>query len=70
MCTEAHLSHAFETEFMCHIMCAAKKPNSALWLTIWLSFERRKIFLETFATLPARVQLLHVGDVLKLVLLA
>ena len=31
---------------MCDIMCAKKKAF-ALWLTIWLSFERRKIFLET-----------------------
>ena len=31
---------------MCDIMCAKKKAF-ALWLTLWLSFERRKIFLET-----------------------
>ena len=28
-------------------MCGKKKPNFAWWLTIWLSFERREIFLET-----------------------
>ena len=28
-------------------MCAKKKANFALWLTVWLSFERRQIFLET-----------------------
>ena len=28
-------------------MCAKKKANLDFWLTIWLSFERRKIFLET-----------------------
>ena len=28
-------------------MCAKKKANFDFWLTIWLSFERRKIFLET-----------------------
>ena len=32
---------------MCDIMCAKKKPNFALWMRVWLSFERRKIFLET-----------------------
>ena len=57
-------------------MCAKKKPSFALWLTIWLSFKRRKIFLETvlqilliknyaIVTLAARLQLLQVGDVLK-----
>ena len=60
-------------------MCAhTKKPNFALWLTIWLSFERRKTFLEpvlqillyAFAILAARLQLLQVGEVLKPVLLA
>ena len=47
MCTPAHPSHAFETLFICDIMCAKKKANLDLGLTIWLSFERRKIFLET-----------------------
>ena len=28
-------------------MCAKKNANLDFWLTIWLSFERRKIFLET-----------------------
>ena len=28
-------------------MCAKKKANLDFWLTIWLSFERWKIFLET-----------------------
>ena len=57
-------------------MCAKKKANLDFWLTVWLSFERRKIFLETvlkmlliyvFPTLAIRLQ---VGDVLKLALLA
>ena len=43
MCTQAHLSHAFETYFMCDIMFAKKKANFGLWLC----FERRKIFRET-----------------------
>ena len=34
-------------QFMCDIMCAKKRANFALWLTIWLSFQGRKIFLET-----------------------
>ena len=28
-------------------MCVKKKANLDFWLTIWLSFERRKLFLET-----------------------
>ena len=28
-------------------MCAKKNANLDFWLTIWLNFERRKIFLET-----------------------
>ena len=47
MFTPAHPSRAFETEFICDIMCAKKNANLDFWLTIWLSFERRKIFLET-----------------------
>ena len=55
-----------------------REPNFVYWLTVWVSFERRKIFLETvlkyssytFATLAARLQLLQVGDVLKAALLS
>ena len=47
MCTQAQTSHAFETQFMCVIMCAKKGACFALWLTVWLSFEKRNIFLET-----------------------
>ena len=46
MYTPAQPSRAFETYFICVIMCAKKKANFDLWLTVWLSFERRKIFLE------------------------
>ena len=60
-----------------HNVCKKKKPNFDFWLTIWPSFEIRKIFLETFlhlllmfATSAACLQLLQVGDVLKLALLA
>ena len=31
----------------CDIICAKKKANFALWLTIWLIFEIRKILIET-----------------------
>ena len=55
-----------------------KEKKREPYLAIWLSFEGRKIFLETvlkyssytFATLAARLQLLQVGDVLKATLLA
>ena len=47
VCTQAHPSHAFEAKFVSNIMCTNKKASFALWLTVWFSFERRKIFLET-----------------------
>ena len=43
MCTQAHPSHAFDTYFMCDIVCAKKKASFGLGLTIWLSFKIRKI---------------------------
>ena len=63
---------------MCDIICGKKKPNFAWWLTIWLSFERREIFLETVLKIllicvchfSCYLQLHPASDVLKPALLA
>ena len=46
MCTQAHQSYAFETVYLWYTVCK-EKAKFTLWLTIWLSFERRRMFLET-----------------------
>ena len=45
-CAHRHIHPMHLKQFICDIVCAKKKANLDFWLTIWLSFERRKIFLE------------------------